>query len=433
MDLTRQPPRKPSNANMAGIVGLARMTDKARAWHDQTLGEFKYGETSGLDVEILKFIGMSADAFASAAAAMMDHELAKHVLAQANKTEEAIQVFNREHLQREPQDELYVRLLKERLKKYAPDRPDIKTVFASIELDDWGSFREKDLTREPPRSPYLRSVVGLVGAARMADKARAAQSGKLGEYRYGEDSGLDRAILAFMGIGPEVFQSAAYENPNDVELSEWLRRRVEKPAAEISIFNAHWCNLGRYGAARERLRVRRDKVAPDRTDIETVFDLLDVEDERSFGLTDLNRHPPRSTYDLSIGGVAGLARMIDKFRAFNGNTLGEYWCGEDSGFDRSILGFLGVEPEEFAEALKDHACDEAVVAWLGTRLSGKTETDRDAFNRELLTFQPQNDQMRDFLSNAIARLDPSRRDIETFAALTALDDKIHFARVKVGV
>ena len=30
MDLTRQPPRRPSNAQVAGIVGLARMIDKAR-------------------------------------------------------------------------------------------------------------------------------------------------------------------------------------------------------------------------------------------------------------------------------------------------------------------------------------------------------------------------------------------------------------------
>ena len=53
MDLTRQPPRRPSNAGIAGIVGLARMTDKARGHNAELLGEFKYGETSGLDCEIL--------------------------------------------------------------------------------------------------------------------------------------------------------------------------------------------------------------------------------------------------------------------------------------------------------------------------------------------------------------------------------------------
>ena len=31
MDLTHQPPRRPSNLGVAGIVGAARMTDKARA------------------------------------------------------------------------------------------------------------------------------------------------------------------------------------------------------------------------------------------------------------------------------------------------------------------------------------------------------------------------------------------------------------------
>ena len=60
MDLTRQPPRRPSNAQVAGIVGLARMIDKARGHNAETIGEFKYGDDSGLDVEVLEFINMDA-------------------------------------------------------------------------------------------------------------------------------------------------------------------------------------------------------------------------------------------------------------------------------------------------------------------------------------------------------------------------------------
>ena len=46
MDLTRQPPRRPSNLGIGGIVGAARMVGKARAYNDETLGEFLYGENS---------------------------------------------------------------------------------------------------------------------------------------------------------------------------------------------------------------------------------------------------------------------------------------------------------------------------------------------------------------------------------------------------
>ncbi|MBI1926331.1 hypothetical protein HYR99_19060 [Candidatus Poribacteria bacterium] len=53
MDLRRQPPRRPSNLSVAGIVGAARMTDKARAHNNETLGEYLYGEDSGLDRRIL--------------------------------------------------------------------------------------------------------------------------------------------------------------------------------------------------------------------------------------------------------------------------------------------------------------------------------------------------------------------------------------------
>ena len=433
MDLTRQPPRRPSNAGVAGIIGLARMIDKARGHNAETIGEFKYGDDSGLDVEVLEFINMNAAEFAEAVDELDDEVLGVLALERAQKSQGEIDTFNEEHLTREPQDELHERLLVERIAKYAPERTDIKTVFASIELDDWGAFRDLDLTPEPPRSPYLRSVFGVAGAARMADKARAVTCGKLGEYRYGADSSQDAAILDFLGIGEDAFRQAAYENPNDDELSEWVAERCKKSAADKSIFNAWRANVGRYGEMHERLKMRRAEVAPERGDVQSFFDLQDLDDELSFGLTDLRRHPPRSAFDQSVGGLACLARMIDKFRAAHCNCLGEYWCGEDSGFDRAVLDFLGLDQAAFAEAIAANGTDEALVAWLGERLSGKSEEDKAEFNQRLLTASPRNDRQQDFLRNAVSRLDASRTDIESFAALVLLDDKVSFARLKAGV
>ena len=433
MDLTRQPPRRPSNAGVAGIIGLARMIDKARGHNAETIGEFKYGDDSGLDVEVLEFINMNAAEFAEAVDELDDEVLGVLALERAQKGQAEIDAFNEEHLTREPQDELHERLLVERIAKYAPERTDIKTVFASIELDDWGAFRDLDLTSEPPRSPYLRSVFGVAGAARMADKARAVTCGKLGEYRYGADSSQDAAILDFLGIGEDAFRQAAYENPNDDELSEWIAERCEKSAADKSVFNAWRANVGRYGEMHERLKMRRAEVAPERGDVQCFFDLQDLDDELSFGLTDLRRHPPRSPFDQNVGGLACLARMIDKFRAAHCNCLGEYWCGEDSGFDRAVLEFLGLDQAAFAEAIAANETDEALVAWLGERLSGKSEEDKAEFNQRLLTAGPRNDRQQDFLRNAVSRLDASRTDIESFAALVLLDDKVSFARLKAGV
>ncbi len=460
MDLTRQPPRRPSNAGVAGIVGLARMIDKARGYNAETIGQFKYGDDSGLDVEVLEFINMNAAEFAEAVDELDDETLGVMVLERAQKGQSEIGAFNEEHLTREPQDELHERLLVERIAQYAPQRTDIKTVFASIELDDWGAFRDLDLTCQPPRSPYLRSVFGVAGAARMADKARAAVCGKLGEYRFGADSSQDAAILEFLGIGQDAFRQAAYENPNDDELSEQIAAHCQKSAksaAEKSVFSVCRANVGRhpahplqhshhpdafdaarastgdYDQMRARLAARRAEIAPERTDVHSFFDLQDLDDELSFGLTDLRRHPPRSPFDLSVGGLACLARMIDKFRAAHCNCLGQYWCGEDSGFDRAVLDFLGLDQEAFAEAIAANGTDAALVAWLGERLANKSAQDKAEFNQRLLTAGPRNDRQQDFLRNAVSRLDAARTDIESFAALTLLDDKISFARLKAGV
>jgi hypothetical protein len=433
MDLTKQPPRRPSNQTMGGLVGLARMADKARAHNEETLGEFKYGADSGLDREVLEFINVSAEDFARAAPRMSDEELGKLALDKAQKSQAQIEAFNREHLERLPQDELHERLLKERIAKYAPGRTDIKTVFQSIELDDWGAFRDVDLTRRPPRTPHARQVAGVVGAARMADKARAARCGKLGEYKYGTDSGLDSRILEFLGISAGDFQEGAYANPNDIELSDWVRERCQRTPAEICAFNASRTRFGKYGEARERLRQRRQQLCPERGDIETIFDLLDYDDEKSFGLVDLTRHAPRSPYDTTVGGLAGLARLIDKGRAYNSATLGEYWFGNDSGFDRRLMGFLGITQEEFSGALKQNDTDEKVMAWLGQRLSGKSEAEIAAFNQRAWTAGPQNEAQWNFVHSTVAKFDPARRDIQCFAAVMALDDAISFARLKAGV
>ena len=433
MDLTRQPPRKPSNPVMAGIVGLARMTDKARGHNEATIGDFKYGEMSGLDREILAFVNMSAEEFAEAVERLGDEELASHVLGKAGKSQEQISEFNRSQLEKEPEDELHVKLLNERVEKYAPDCKDIRTVFASIELDDWGCFRDLDITSAPPRSPYVRDVFGVIGGARMADKARAVTASKLGDYNYGVNSGFDRQILAFLVQPADTFREAAYANPNDAELSEWLAQRCSKSQTEISIFNGRMVTRGRYGEARARLEMRRAELAPERPDIQTFCDLQDYDDEKCFGLTDLRRRPPRSVYDDGVGGLAGLARMIDKGRALIGNTLGDYWYGQDSGFDCATLEFIGLAADEFTEGLRDHATDEAVLDWLGERLAGKSVKEKAQFNLSLWTYGPQNDRSREFLERAVANLDPSRKDTETFASLTALDDNVSFARMKAGV
>ena len=86
MDLTRQPPRRPTNLSVAGIVGAARMTDKCtRRIMTKPSASIVYGENSGLDQRVLAFLGISADAYAEAAGEHDDTALGNWVLETSEK------------------------------------------------------------------------------------------------------------------------------------------------------------------------------------------------------------------------------------------------------------------------------------------------------------------------------------------------------------
>ena len=173
MDLTKQPPRRPTNTSMLGIVSLARLTDKARRTGQIRVGEHLYGENSGLDKIVLDFLGVSHDEFADAAQRLNDAELCDWLRETYPKTEDEIQEYNNELLTWEPFDEASRQRLEDRLEQYNADPNKVKTMLQSMELDDWGCFRDTDLTQHPPRTPYSRDVAGIYGVSRMGDKARA--------------------------------------------------------------------------------------------------------------------------------------------------------------------------------------------------------------------------------------------------------------------
>lgn len=426
MDLSRQPPRRPSSLSVAGIAAVARLTDKARAHANETLGNFVYGNDSGLDRITLEFLGLDAEDFAEAADRYTDAELANWIRHATDLEEGAIAAFNEHHLRRQP-DEAGRGRLEDRIARYQPAEVPT-TVFGSIELDDWGTFRECDLVAHAPRSPYDRSVAGIYGLARMADKARADRSRKLNDYIY--DCPIDQAITAFTGFTAVDFQEAAWLNPNDIELTEWVDATCDRSDAERTAFNAAIASRAPADDPERDIFDRTlARVAPGRIDVTAWFDLLDLDDESSYGTTDLTRHPPRSVFDNTVGGIVHLARMIDKARALNDRTLGDFWYGEDSGFDRALLDYLGRTPDDFAALVAGASSDEDVVAALDL----KSESDREAFGNDLTCLAPDSDAGVDRMRRLVEALDPSRSDITTSAALTQLDDAVTWSRRKAGI
>lgn len=432
MDLTIQPPRRASNTSLCGIVALARMTDKARGHVDETIGEYIFGDASGLDKKVLTFLNISPDDFADAVEQYNDDELCEWIQRATDLTDADIETFNTNLLAWEPFNDATRQRLKDRLAKYNPPNADqITTMIQSMELDDWGCFYDVDLTTRPPRTPYDRSIAGMYGLMRMADKARAEKVDKLNGYIY--NCPIDQEIVAFLGFSAEDYQEAAYHNVNNIELSDWVKNNTQRTASEISHFNYQIAHKGPEGEELQTIfNTTRDRVAPGRIDITTWFDLLDLDDEHDYGIVDLTRHAPRSAYDTSLMGIIGLARLIDKGRASLSNSLGGYFFGRESFLDSHVLKFLGISADDFQNALKELSNDDAILNWLQSQVN-QSDTDIKTFNDKITSRGPRNTKQRAWFKNRVAGLDPNRSDITTLIAMVQLDDQITFTRQKAGV
>ena len=78
-----------------------------------------------------------------------------------------------------------------------------------------------DLTKSFPRSPRDR-LDGIPMLPRTIDKARAFLAGTLGDYRFGDDSGYDRALFDTLGIDADSFLGGIRQSPDDASVVKWL-------------------------------------------------------------------------------------------------------------------------------------------------------------------------------------------------------------------
>ena len=89
-------PRDLLNKEVAGICGVARLTDKARAAHAGEIGSYKYGADSKQDTAILSFLGIAAETFQEAAVRLdNDVRLGAWVLDNCGRSDKEISTFNR--------------------------------------------------------------------------------------------------------------------------------------------------------------------------------------------------------------------------------------------------------------------------------------------------------------------------------------------------
>ncbi len=137
-----------------------------------------------------------------------------------------------------------------------------------------------DLTKTYPTSVKTK-LHGIVQLARTIDKGKAKAHGNLGEYHY--NCPMDVAVFGFLGIDHEALLGVIKDAKSDQEISDYVAPFVhKKSAAELEAWNAEWlASVPAPGSDSEKGFLQlRAAVAPDRTDVTTWADLLDLDEKR---------------------------------------------------------------------------------------------------------------------------------------------------------
>jgi len=140
-----------------------------------------------------------------------------------------------------------------------------------------------DLTLRPPRSPHV-SLGGYVILPRVLDKGRAQLAGKTGGFPF--NSSLDKRFFAFVKIDADALLEQLAEGKGDGAILEWLKANAGYVPADWEIAQWSAFQISRTASsveARENSMNELAALAPDRTDVMTAFQLIDLEDHVSFG------------------------------------------------------------------------------------------------------------------------------------------------------
>src|SRR5437660_1354931 len=139
---------------------------------------------------------------------------------------------------------------------------------------------KRDLTTSYPRS-VREKYLGVVQLGRAVDKGIALAGGLNGEYNF--DCPMDKAVFAFLGVDGTALLDVIKRAHTEADIEAYLRPFVNrKTPSDIEAFNDEFLRHGPApgsGAETYFLQLRAE-VAPDRTDVTTWADLLDLDEKR---------------------------------------------------------------------------------------------------------------------------------------------------------
>jgi len=120
-----------------------------------------------------------------------------------------------------------------------------------------------------------------------------------------------------------------------------------------------------------------------------------------------------------VAGLVHVARMADKARASQNDTLGEYIY--PCPLDKMLLEFLEITDKEFLQKANQHSLAE-IEQWVAKLCESRTVESIAKFNREFLGQQPDNDESWKKFRETRDKLAPSRTDIRTWVDLIDLEE-----------
>ena len=143
-----------------------------------------------------------------------------------------------------------------------------------------GYRQTMDLTKSYPRSPN-ETLAGIVSLPRMIDKTQANADGTLGEYDV--DCPHDKPVLAFLGIDFATFAAKLKElNYDTGAVGKWATSLLaSKSSDDIAKFNAERRQWKPDDHSQQYFDTLKKQVAPDRSDVSTWFQLLDLDEKRA--------------------------------------------------------------------------------------------------------------------------------------------------------
>ena len=127
---------------------------------------------------------------------------------------------------------------------------------------------------------------------------------------------------------------------------------------------------------------------------------------------------PRSP-KIKMKGLVMISRMIDKARAYNSNTLGEYIF--PCPLDKIILEFLNTNHKEFAYQTQNLS-DKKMASWIEEKCLHRSKDDKERINKKIMDRKPDTPESLNRFDVIRNKINPIAKNVTTWIELIELEE-----------